>query len=77
MTTKLTLENDKTSNGDVHLTIACGFGTPERVTLFPGDRTEKWISTGHAVLIQETWPTTKPFAEKLVTINEEAHGHDA
>lgn len=59
MTTLLKLENGETSNGDIHVVVSSGFSAPTRETLLPGEKLEKWISTGHVVTIQETWPTSK------------------
>lgn len=60
MTTRITITNEDNSNGDIHVVKSSGFSAPERATLFPGQSYEAWISTGHVLTVQETWPTAKP-----------------
>jgi hypothetical protein len=59
MTTKLIIENDATSNGDINVEVLCG-GSVEELQLNPGMKHEAWVSTTHLVKISETWPTIKP-----------------
>lgn len=79
MTTKLTFQNGETSNGDIHIDIVCG-SSLQQATIHPGEEHVAWVSTGHLIVVHETWPTVKPFVaplpEKLVTLNEAAHGHE-
>lgn len=59
MTTKIIIENDETSNGDLHIATLCGFSPPSMVRLLPGETHTAWISTGHVLSVYETWPTSK------------------
>lgn len=64
MTTKLHIGNDHLSNGDIHIEIVCG-ETHTQLILFPGEKTEQWVTTEHKVHIHETHPTKRPY-EHLV-----------
>lgn len=56
MTTKLNIENDVTSNGDVHLrgTSISGW---RKLDLAPGEKTEVWITDSSLLTAFETWPS--------------------
>lgn len=71
MTTKFTLKNAACSNGDIHLVKSAGFGTPTHSALSPGQSVDDWISTGHVLTVQETWPTNAQ-ASDLVRAGESA-----
>lgn len=70
MTTKLIIQNDSTSNGDVVITwdTVCYVNDPNRpgagtstLTLYPGDKpVELGITDSTHLAITETWPTKKP-----------------
>jgi hypothetical protein len=62
MTTKITIENDKASNGDIHIIKSAGFSPPVLTTITPGEIYSQWVATGHVITLQETYPTTKPYA---------------
>jgi hypothetical protein len=64
MTTKVTIENDKSSNGDV---LIAGYNTTEdrvSATVFPGDKREVWITNNSVLVVTERWPTEAKAAEK-------------
>lgn len=67
MTTKITIENDATSNGDVLIRTAStwsGHAAPNKPTrLFPGQKAEVGITDMSLVVISEEWPTQKPMPE--------------
>lgn len=56
MTTKVTVKNGETSNGDLVISKH-GYGP---IVLFPGQEHEEWISTSSVLVITETHPTKGP-----------------
>jgi len=60
MTTKIKIENDGTSNGDV---VVRAFNSCEGTIAFellPGEARELWITDNTGLFVTETWPTKKP-----------------
>lgn len=67
MTTKITIVNDDSSNGDVIVAGASTWSpdgqyyTPKNPkVLFPGDSVQVGITDSSIVTITERWPTEKP-----------------
>lgn len=69
MTTRLEIINGATSNGDIHVQIKTGgpLGHIDHRTLTPGQKTGAWVSAGHAISIDETWPTNNPASRQSQT----------
>ncbi len=67
MTTKLIIKNAATSNGDINVRVKTGgpLGHVVATTLTPGKGLAEWISTGHDISIDETWPTNTPANEQV------------
>lgn len=58
MTTKVRIENDATSNGDVILNgVNTTEGRIKDAAIRPGESRELWITTASMLTIHETWPT--------------------
>lgn len=62
MTTRISIKNEDSSNGDVVVQGRCiSWSSAELpATLFPGEAMDLWITTSTALFITETWPTQKP-----------------
>lgn len=71
MTTKVTITNDKTSNGDVILNaINPCEGRIHDEVIRPGTEREVWITNLSSITLTETWPASKPAASSVEIISE-------
>jgi hypothetical protein len=65
MTTRITIENDIASNGDIMIHAINPCAGDRHTRLFPGQKYQEWVTTNTALFVTEEWPTAKPKDEPV------------